>query len=72
TYDVRLGSVAIRRDGPVRFEVRAPEGWQVLANGRRTDSPARPASPPADGVWRYRLPEPILFRAVSDQVSAHR
>lgn len=43
----------------VEFEVRAPEGWQVLANGRRTDSPAEPASPPPDGVWRYLMPEPI-------------
>lgn len=43
----------------VDFEVQTPEGWQVLANGRRTDSPVDPATPPSDGVWRYRMPEPI-------------
>lgn len=43
----------------VEFEVRVPQRWQVLANGRRTDSPAQPASPPADGVWRYLMPAPI-------------
>jgi aminopeptidase N len=42
----------------VSFEVDAPTGWRVLANGRRADAPAH-HPPPADGVWRYELPVPI-------------
>jgi aminopeptidase N len=36
----------------VSFEVRAPGGWRVLANGRLTEEPA-------DGVWRYEMPVPL-------------
>jgi aminopeptidase N len=42
----------------VSFQVTAPPGWRVLADGRRADAPAHHA-PPADGVWRYELPVPI-------------
>ena len=38
--------------------VRAPAGWQVVANGPRADGLAETA-PPADGVWRFRVNEPI-------------
>jgi aminopeptidase N len=47
----------------VSFEVRAPAGWQVLANGRRTapgDVAVREAGDDGSGnVWRYELPVPI-------------
>ncbi len=42
----------------VSFEVRAPEGWEVVSNGPRSDG-APPGSPPADGVWRFSVPVPI-------------
>ena len=51
------------------FAVRAPAGWQVVANGQRVDASGRPlhargdiradAEPPADGVWRWRITQPI-------------
>jgi aminopeptidase N len=43
----------------VSFAVRAPAGWHVLANGRRTDPHSRITDPPRDGVWRYEMPVPI-------------
>ncbi|MEX1182444.1 MAG: M1 family aminopeptidase [Gemmatimonadota bacterium] len=51
----------------VMFEVRAPAGWQVVGNGRRVDVSGRPlgtttaasVAPPADGVWRWRIDQPI-------------
>jgi aminopeptidase N len=43
----------------VSFAVRAPEGWRVLANGRRTDPHARIGDAAGDGVWRYQMPVPI-------------
>jgi aminopeptidase N len=43
----------------VSFAVRAPVGWQVLANGRRTDPHQRIDEPPRDGIWRYEMPVPI-------------
>lgn len=36
----------------VAFEVRAPAGWSVIANGRRTDATA-------DQIWNYRVQVPI-------------
>ena len=42
----------------VRYEVRAPAGREVIANGRRTDGLAL-GEPPTDGVWRYAVPQPI-------------
>ncbi len=41
----------------VEFEVRAPAGWKVVANGRRLDAESDTARP-ADGVWRWRLDVP--------------
>ena len=41
----------------VSWEVRAPAGWQVIANGRRAD--AADEAPPADGVWRWETRVPI-------------
>jgi aminopeptidase N len=51
----------------VSWEVRAPDGWQVVANGVRVDSAGQPlggdvrgnGQPPADGVWRWRMDQPI-------------
>jgi aminopeptidase N len=43
----------------VSFAVRAPAGWHVLANGRRTDPHDRITDAPRDGVWRYEMPVPI-------------
>jgi aminopeptidase N len=51
----------------VAFEVRAPADWQVVANGVRADAMWRPlggdmradAAPPPDGVWRWRMDQPI-------------
>jgi len=42
----------------VEFEVRAPRGWEVVANGNRVGA-ARETEIPADGVWRSRVPVPI-------------
>jgi aminopeptidase N len=51
----------------VSWEVRAPAGWQVVANGVRVDAAGQPlpdaaraaGQPPADGVWRWRMDQPI-------------
>jgi aminopeptidase N len=51
----------------VAFEVRVPAGWQVVANGVRMAADWRPlagdiradAAPPQDGVWRWRMDQPI-------------
>ena len=51
----------------VEYAVRAPAGWQVVANGVRIDAQGREqrggftadAAPPADGVWRWRMPQPV-------------
>lgn len=42
----------------VSFEVRAPEGWEVVSNGARSDGLAA-GVPPADGVWRSSVSVPI-------------
>lgn len=42
----------------VRYEVRAPAGFEVIANGRRSDGRTL-GEPPADGVWRYEVAQPI-------------
>ena len=42
----------------VSFAVRVPAGWEVVSNGPRTDGLAETAQP-ADGVWRFRVGEPI-------------
>ncbi|CAN5762650.1 M1 family metallopeptidase [soil metagenome] len=49
------------------YEVRAPRGWQVIANGVRVDAAgnllgtttAASAAPPADGIWRWRIDQPV-------------
>jgi aminopeptidase N len=41
----------------VRFRVHAPAGWQVIANGDRTDGGA--LGEPADSVWTYEVEAPI-------------
>jgi aminopeptidase N len=51
----------------VEFAVRVPSGWQVVANGVRIDAQGRElrggfatdAAPPADGVWRWRMTQPV-------------
>jgi aminopeptidase N len=51
----------------VEFAVRVPAGWQVVANGVRIDAQGREqrggftadAAPPADGVWRWRMTQPV-------------
>jgi aminopeptidase N len=43
----------------VSFDVRAPAGWRVIANGRRMDPVEDPFGPGPDGRWRYDLPVPI-------------
>ena len=51
----------------VEFAVRAPAGWQVVANGVRIDAQGREmrggflidAAPPPDGIWRWRMPQPV-------------
>jgi aminopeptidase N len=51
----------------VEFAVRVPAGWQVVANGVRMDAQGRDqrgrfttdAEPPADGVWRWRMRQPV-------------
>jgi aminopeptidase N len=42
----------------VSWAVRAPSGWQVIANGRRVATQVAEAVP-ADGVWRYETRVPI-------------
>ncbi|MCI0432627.1 MAG: M1 family peptidase [Gemmatimonadetes bacterium] len=41
----------------VSWEVTAPAGWQVIANGRRVG--ARDDAVPPDGVWRWETRVPI-------------
>ena len=45
------------------FDVRAPAGWQVVANGERVglnnEDIRADAAPPNDGVWRWRISRPI-------------
>jgi aminopeptidase N len=41
----------------VRFTVQAPAGWQVIANGDRTDGGT--LGEPADSVWKYEVDAPI-------------
>lgn len=41
------------------FEVRAPPGWEVVANGIRVGSGAAPSGTAAADVWRYTMREPI-------------
>jgi aminopeptidase N len=49
----------------VSFEVRAPAGWRVLANGRQTAAGAMRTAETGtvrageENVWRYELPVPI-------------
>jgi aminopeptidase N len=51
----------------VAFEVRTPASWQVVANGVRADAMWRrlggdiraDAVSPPDGVWRWRMDQPI-------------
>ncbi len=42
----------------VAYEVRAPAGWEVIANGHRVGAPAD-ETVPADGVWRWQTSVPI-------------
>jgi aminopeptidase N len=42
----------------VSYEVRAPAGWEVIANGRRMGSTTDHA-PPADRIWRWETSAPI-------------
>jgi aminopeptidase N len=41
----------------VRFRIEAPAGWQVIANGERTDGGT--LGEPADSVWIYEVRVPI-------------
>jgi aminopeptidase N len=43
----------------VSFDVRAPAGWRVIANGRRVDRIDDAFAPGDGGRWRYDLPVPI-------------
>lgn len=43
----------------VSYEVTAPAGWEVVANGVRTGGASTDAQKPADGVWRWEERVPI-------------